>query len=476
VFVQLATRFSKTPPEALPGYYSQVGETILLTNNPFTEYWIGAVNAICGEYLGDTTLVIFDISDKPMPKTTTGRKILDARISRNVSIKPFDTQAELFLHGNQGAHDLVQRATRMLPEYKTWESLFVTMAGIEHRAPDEEALLELGLRFANTKPATIPVWVQNKPMSSDIALSWVGAQKVFGSLWHTTIQDVKVPNVSFDSGSSAPSYAPAGQIAKPVHAGTRPLQSSVAPDPFQSSVKAPKYPPLKPKASPILVNDTHAEQASISPKSKSIADFFKPRSRPQPKQKKKSGKQTKFKTYLKLDLDISVTSKDDYDSVQKEVFRVLHGIWAALISTDSRDTYILSWHERDANKCPVIKQGDTPPSNRFGVKQKYVENWGIGWFADSMQIRFHIGHEKDLNKYLSSSKVCNLVEESMGLFYKDKLQTSETVSAVWMGGPIPDEATQELIEETILASSIFTSNGVTNLKLQVFPDQKRVTS
>jgi hypothetical protein len=106
-----------------------------------------------------------------MPKTTTGRKILDARISRNVSIKPFDTQAgELFLHGNQGARDLVQRATRMLPEYKTWEALFVTMAGIEHRAPDEEALLELGLRFANTKPATIPGWVQNKLMSSDIAL------------------------------------------------------------------------------------------------------------------------------------------------------------------------------------------------------------------------------------------------------------------------------------------------------------------
>jgi hypothetical protein len=184
---------------------------------------------------------------------------------------------------------------------------------------------------------------------------------------------------------------------------------------------------------------------------------------------KKSGKQTKFKTYLKLDLDISVTSKDDYDSVQKEVFKVLHGIWAALISIDSRNTYILSWHERDANKFPVIKQGDTPPSNRFGVEQKYVENWAIGWFADSTQIRFHIGHEKDLDKYLSSSKVCNLVEESMGLLYKDKLQTSETVPAVWMGGPIPDEATQELIEETILTSSIFTSNGITNLELQVLP-------
>jgi hypothetical protein len=119
VFVQLVTRFSKTPPEALPGY-SQVGETILLTNDPFTEYWMGAVNAIGGEYLEDTTLVIFDIS-------------------------------------------------------------------------------------------------------SDIALGWVGAQKVFGSLWHTTIQDVEVPNVSFDSGSNAPSYAAAGQIEKPVHASTRPL-------------------------------------------------------------------------------------------------------------------------------------------------------------------------------------------------------------------------------------------------------------
>jgi hypothetical protein len=129
----------------------------------------------------------------------------------------------------------------------------------------------------------------------------------------------------------------------------------------------------------------------------------------------------------------------------------------------------MSWHERDASKIPVIKQGDTPPSNRFGVEQKYVENWAIGWFADSTQIRFRIGHEKDLDKYLSSSKVCNLVEESMGLLYKDKLQTSETVPAVWMGGPIPDEATRELIKETILASSIFKSNGITNLELQVLP-------
>jgi hypothetical protein len=70
---------------------------------------------------------------------------------------------------------------------------------------------------------------------------------------------------------------------------------------------------------------------------------------------------------------------------------------------------------------------------------------------------------------LSSSKVCNLVEEAMGSLYKDKLQTSETVSAVWMGGPLPDEATCELIEETILDSSIFKSNGITNLELQALP-------
>lgn len=57
----------------------------------------------------------------------------------------------------------------------------------------------------------------------------------------------------------------------------------------------------------------------------------------------------------------------------------------------------------------------------------------------------------------------------MGSLYKDKLQTSETVPAVWMGGPIPDEATREMIEETILASSIFKVNGITNLEFQVLP-------
>jgi hypothetical protein len=63
-FVQLVTRFAKTPPEALPGY-SQVGDTIRLNNDPFTEYWIGSVNAIGGEYLtSGKAKSISTISDK----------------------------------------------------------------------------------------------------------------------------------------------------------------------------------------------------------------------------------------------------------------------------------------------------------------------------------------------------------------------------------------------------------------------------
>jgi hypothetical protein len=120
-------------------------------------------------------------------------------------------------------------------------------------------------------------------------------------------------------------------------------------------------------------------------------------------------------------------------------------------------------------KYALLKQGDTPPANRYAIEQKYVEQWKIGWYSDSTELRFRLGHDKELDRYLDNSRVSNLVEEAMRTLVRDKLQTLETVSAVWFGGPIPEESTRELIEDIILESPIFQKHGITNLEIQNLP-------
>jgi hypothetical protein len=84
-------------------------------------------------------------------------------------------------------------------------------------------------------------------------------------------------------------------------------------------------------------------------------------------------------------------------------------------------------------------------------------------------IRFRTGHEKDLDYYLENTRLCNAIEETMGSLVKDKLQSSETVSTVWFGGPIPEDETRELIEDIILESDIFQQHNITNFELQIIP-------
>ena len=381
-----------------------------------------------------------------MPKSYVGDRLLEARGNRD--IKPFNTSDELFIQGSDGAHDALQKAALMLPEYKTWEIFFAKLCVVEERDPEQNDLLEIGLRLSSTKPSIIPGWVDTKLKSSQIADGWVGAQKVFGSLWHPTNAPAEQKKTSFESSVKTSSKTSA----------------------LTSAVRTSKYSPLK---TPITSKTSTEEKSNLEttndPAAKKPSPFFKARALKPPKKQKKMGKSTKFKTHLKFSLPISLTNREDYVSVEKEIFRVLHTIWDSILAIDPRNVFLLSWHERDENKFPPIRQASTKPASRFAIEQKYVEEWKIGWYSDSTTIRFRIGHEKEIDHYLGNTRLCTLVEESMGSLVKDKLQSSETVAAVWLAGPIPEESTRELIEETILAANIFTSNHITDFELQILP-------
>jgi hypothetical protein len=200
-FAVLATRFARTPPEALPGYLTD-GSIIMLLTSPFAEYWIGAVDAIGAEYLGDDTPTVFDTRDKPMPNSAIGRKFLLGR-PVDKRIMGFENSEDLFQRGSGGAHDIMQTARLLLPKHKSWEAMFIALSQSDPRTPTENDIIEMGLRLAKTKPARIPGWVLNQLKSSTIADGWVGAQKVYGSMWH---ESIKVSfGDSFQSSTGPPS-------------------------------------------------------------------------------------------------------------------------------------------------------------------------------------------------------------------------------------------------------------------------------
>jgi hypothetical protein len=406
-------------------------------NNPFGEFWIGVVDALRAEYLGDDTPTVFNAKDKPMPNSKAGRSLL-LSLSHDRFIKPFQNSEELFQTGPQGAHDIMQKALSSLSRHKTWEALFTNLSKLKSRLVEENALVEMGLRLAKTQPKHIPGWVQDELKSSTIADRWVRAQKVYGSLWHSAIK------VSFGDQSTSTELT--------------------------SAIKAPKYSAVTAVKDTATHNAIEELPTLLSPVTQApLTSFYKARTRVAPKTKNKPGKKTKYKTYLKISLPISSTLKESYDEVQKEVFRVLHVVWEALLSIDSRNVFILSWKDNEDIKYAPLKQGDTLLANRYAIEQKYVKQWKIGWHSDSTELRFRLGDDKELDQYLDNSRVCNVMDEAMGTLVRDKLQTSETVLAVWFGDPIPEESTRELIEDIILESPIFQKHGITNLELQNLP-------
>jgi hypothetical protein len=203
--------------------------------------------------------------DKPMPNSEAGRRLL-LSLSHDHVIKPFQTSEKLFEAGDQGAHNIMQKALTLLSKHKTWEVLFMHLSKLKVRSAEELTTVEMGLlRLAKTQPNYIPGWVQNKLKSSTIADGWVGAQKVYGFLWQSSI---KVP---FSAHSTSTGLT--------------------------SAIKAPKY-SVGIAVKGTMIHNTIEDLPTLrSPVTKApITSFYKARARAPPKTKNKPGKKMKYKT------------------------------------------------------------------------------------------------------------------------------------------------------------------------------------
>jgi hypothetical protein len=204
-------------------------------------------------------------------------------------------------------------------------------------------ILHTGIRLAKTTPLKIPGWIDDDLPSSLIADAWVGcAQKTFGALW------VKQP-------PSVLTFSP--QV----------------PNPYATATK--ETPKASPRPALYLTRTKKAPQA------------------------RKSAKQAyTTATYLHLTIPISVQGIKAFAKAEAALFSAIQDIWEALLSVGPHKTHILPWYESDQGKgrrLSSLRQGDTFPTSHNSMEARYVAEWKLAWFSDSMVLRFRLGHGPD---------------------------------------------------------------------------------
>jgi hypothetical protein len=280
------------------------------------------------------------------------------------------------------------------------------------KAPIVWHILHTGIRLAKTKPLQIPGWIDDNLPSSLIADAWVGAQETFGALW------LKLsPGVTFSP-----------QVTNPYATGT-------------------KEPP---KASP-------------------RPTLYLTRIKKSPQARKSAKKAYTTVTFLHLTIPIAVQGLKGFAEAEAALFSAIHEIWEALLSVGPHKTHILPWYEPDqgmGRRFPSLRQGDTFPTSRNSMEARYVAEWKLVWFSDSTVLRFRLGHDKPIHIYMDHQRVFNHIDDLEATLIVDKLQTPHTATAVWLGGPAPQQGTLDMIEDILLASPCFKKHDILMLHLQ----------
>jgi hypothetical protein len=89
----------------------------------------------------------------------------------------------------------------------------------------------------------------------------------------------------------------------------------------------------------------------------------------------------------------------------------------------------------------------------------------LAWFSDLTSIRFRLGHDKLITSYLENSRVFTRVDDLESTLIKDKLQSSSTAIAVWLGGPVPQSSSLDNIADILLDSPRFKKHNISILFL-----------
>ena len=200
-------------------------------------------------------------------------------------------------------------------------------------------------------------------------------------------------------------------------------------------------------------------------KSKSTPVYFKSRSNKKPSHKKRIFKNMVFKTYVKLTLPISIQQAMEFGATEQVVLDAVTKIWKSLSELDTA-TFILSWHPQVENTVRPLTNGDLAKTlTKKAINDKYIAPLQMGWYTSDTTIRFRIGHNHPIDDILEDPNVIHILDETEAELTKDKIQSTDVATAVWLGGPIPEQSTLDAIEQLLLDSPVFKEYKIDQLEL-----------
>ena len=105
------------------------------------------------------------------------------------------------------------------------------------------------------------------------------------------------------------------------------------------------------------------------------------------------------------------------------------------------------------------------PFQRKTVNDKYIEILQIGWCVSNIILRFRSVHNRQTTFLLEDHNLIYLLDMHEIDLIKNKIQYTNTATVVWLGGPIPEQATLEAIEQTLLESKEFEKYDINQVEL-----------
>ena len=162
-----------------------------------------------------------------------------------------------------------------------------------------------------------------------------------------------------------------------------------------------------------------------------------------------------FKTYLQLSLPIAIQQVTEYGATETRTLEAITEIWKALVSIN-RHNVILAWHLKTEDTLRPLTSTDCEKTlTKKAVNDKYIELLQMGWFTSNTTIRFRLGHNLSIDALLEDPNLGYSLEKFDADLTRDKIQSTDTAIAVWLGGPIPEQSTLEAIEQILLDSAEF---------------------
>ena len=107
------------------------------------------------------------------------------------------------------------------------------------------------------------------------------------------------------------------------------------------------------------------------------------------------------------------------------------------------------------------------PPQKKALNDRYIQMLQMGWFTADTKICFRLGHNQTIASLLEDPNLIYILDNYEAELTKDKIQSTETAIAVWLGGPIPEQTTLEAIEQTLLESKEFQRYDIDQVELLI---------